>query len=75
MELEIFTERLTNNGVDDAAHLGVAQLGFGLTFKFRIGHLHRENSGQALTNVLASKVPVTVFALAAFAGKGVEGAG
>ena len=75
MELEIFTERFANNGVDDAAHLRVAKFGFGLAFKFRIRDLHRQHCCQALTDVFASKVPVAVFALAAFAGKGVEGAG
>ena len=75
MKLEIFTERLTNTGVDDAAHLGVTKLGFGLAFKFWIGNLDRQHRCQALTDVFTGQVPVAVFALAALAGKGVEGAG
>ena len=40
MKFQIFSKSFTNNGVNNASNLSIAQLGFGLTLKFRIRNLH-----------------------------------
>ena len=75
MKFQIFRQRFTNHGVDDAAHLSVAQLCFGLAFEFRVGHLDRQHRGQPFADVLTGKVAISFFALTAFTSKHIEGAG
>ena len=40
MEFKIFGKGFTDHCVNNAAHLGVAQLCFGLTLEFRVRHFH-----------------------------------
>ena len=54
---QLLVADLLHEGLD----LGVAQFGFGLPLELRIGDLHRNHSGQALSDVVAGKVRVLLF--------------
>ena len=51
--LEVRAEFLVDDGVDDALDLAVAELGLGLAFELRVGHLDADDGGQAFADVVA----------------------
>src|SRR5579884_162728 len=58
---QILHEHVGGNGLDDGAHLGVVQFGLCLRLKLRVGNLDANDSGQALTHVIAAEVAVLLF--------------
>ena len=47
--------------LNNTADFGIAQLGFSLAFKLRLLYLNADNRGNALADILAGKVGVTLF--------------
>src|SRR5699024_1218062 len=70
--LQPVTELLGHGRVDVAASLGVAEFGFGLTFKLWVGQFHRDDGGEAFTNVITGEVFVFVTQDLLFAGVPVD---
>src|SRR5699024_9174287 len=70
--LQPVTELLGHGRVDVAASLGVAEFGFGLTFKLWFGQFHRDDGGEAFTNVITGEVFVFVTQDLLFAGVPVD---
>ena len=58
MLLEPVGQLLVGGLLDQRAHLGVAELGLGLTLELRVAQLHRHDRGEALADVLAEEVGV-----------------
>ena len=48
-------ERLVDDRLHRAGHLGVAELALGLPLELRLGQLDRDDRGQALAHVLAGE--------------------
>ena len=75
MVLEVDGELLSDDGLDDGLDLGVAELALGLPLELGVDHLHGEDGGQALTNVLALEVVLVVLDQLLLAAEVVQGAG
>ena len=58
--LEVLRQSLGDDGVDDAAHLGVAELCLGLPLELRLAHFEADDGGQSLAHILAREVAVLV---------------
>src|SRR6185295_9749462 len=56
--LEPRRELLVDERFDEPFDLAVAELGLGLTFELRLGHLHGDDAREALADVLALKAQV-----------------
>src|SRR4051794_15604962 len=54
--LEPLRELLVRDLLDHGPHLGVAELGLGLTLELRVAQLHRDDRGETLADVLAEEV-------------------
>ena len=54
MLLQVCRQLLANDGVDDAHHLVVAELGLGLALELGFRHLDRDHGGEAFTEVVGS---------------------
>ena len=54
MFLQIGGESLTHSLLHGSCHLAVAQLGLGLSFKLRFGHLDGDNGSESLAEVLTT---------------------
>ena len=68
-------ERLPHQGVDNAAHLRIAQLGFGLALKLGLGHLHRQHRREPFADIFTGEIAIGLLALTALFGEGIQGAG
>ena len=73
--LQVLGEHLSRDHLDDGAHLGIVQLGFGLGLELRIGYLDADHRGQALAHIVAGQVAVLLFEQVGLTGIVVEGAG
>src|SRR5262249_31842926 len=51
--LQVVTQLVVENGLDDALHLGVPELRLGLTLELRVRDLDADDGGQPLADVLA----------------------
>ena len=54
-------ETLVDLALDDAAHLAVTELGLDLPFELRVHHLHRDDGGKALANVVPREALIHLF--------------
>ena len=70
--LEVLHEAVRDRGLDLALDLGVAELGLRLALELGIGHLHADDRGQALADVVAGQVAVRLLEHAGLAGPIVE---
>ncbi len=61
--LQVVLQSLSHCGVNHAGYLGVAELGFGLTFELRLSDLHANNCRQAFAEVVRIDGRVAVFVL------------
>ena len=75
MFLKILIKALRNNGIYNASHLRVTQLGFGLALKLRLTNLQADNTGQALTNILTTEISLIILDNIILAGIIVPGSG
>ena len=73
--LEPLRELVGDDALDHRPHFRGDELVLGLRGEFRVGHLDRENAGQALAHVLAGQRHLFLFGDAAVVGVGVDGAG
>ena len=73
--LEELGELLVDHALDEAADLGVAQLGLGLALELRVAQLDAEDGHQALADVLAAEVLLFLLEEALGARVVVDGAG
>ena len=63
MFFQVIRERLAHGLVHRAAHLAVAQLGLGLPFELRLGHLHGNHRREPFAEVLAGDFHLGLFQL------------
>ena len=56
--LEPLAELVVDDLLHEGLHLGVAELGLGLALELRLGHLHADDGGEALADVVAAEVRV-----------------
>ena len=68
-------ELLVHQALDDALHLGVAELALGLALELRVRDLDADDRGQALAGVLALQRLLHVLDQAGGGGVGVEACG
>src|SRR5581483_11473573 len=54
--LQVLRQLLVDNGVDDALHLVVAELDFGLRLELRMRQLDRDNGGETFADIVAAEV-------------------
>ena len=69
--LKIFRKLRRDDGADERAHGGVAELGLRLALKLRVGQLDRHNGGQSLAHIVAGDLVVGLD-VALFEAVGVE---
>ncbi|MCG3118401.1 MAG: hypothetical protein ALAOOOJD_00590 [bacterium] len=55
---KIRAQTVVTNGFDDAAHFAVAELGFGLAFKLRLGNFDAQHRGQTFAHIIAGKLDI-----------------
>ena len=58
--LEILGQSLGHDGIDNAAHLGIAELRLRLPLELRLMNLETDDAGQALSDILAREIAVLV---------------
>src|SRR6185503_2648150 len=73
--LEIGAQLVVEDRLDDALHLGVAELRLGLPLELRVGNLDADDRGQAFANVLARDAFFQILGEIVLRGVGVDRAG
>ena len=58
MLFEVEAETFVDRALDDALHLGIAQLALGLAFELRLGQLDADDGRQPFADVVAGQVGV-----------------